>query len=166
MARELLLLIINRDGFSGYSIRFPRSKKTVLTDAGPSQRRTARRGRNQMHQLRRSRMFIATATKASDLAPAELNASGPREIMSLLRSLGVFFVTGFYRHFVPLGLWRKTLTVLITMGSLTAASAAFAQKSDDRMTVRVKDVAEIEGVRGNQLIGYGLVIGLNRTGDR
>ncbi len=34
------------------------------------------------------------------------------------------------------------------------------------MTVRVKDVAEIEGVRGNQLIGYGIVIGLNRTGDR
>jgi flagellar P-ring protein precursor FlgI len=34
------------------------------------------------------------------------------------------------------------------------------------LTVRVKDIAEIEGVRGNQLLGYGLVIGLNRTGDR
>lgn len=43
---------------------------------------------------------------------------------------------------------------------------SFAQTSDDRLTVRVKDVAEIEGVRGNQLIGYGIVIGLNRTGDR
>ena len=41
-----------------------------------------------------------------------------------------------------------------------------AQKSDDLLTVRVKDIAEIEGVRGNQLIGYGLVIGLNRSGDR
>ncbi len=32
--------------------------------------------------------------------------------------------------------------------------------------MRVKDIAEIEGVRGNQLLGYGIVIGLNRTGDR
>ncbi len=30
---------------------------------------------------------------------------------------------------------------------------------------RIKDVADIEGVRENQLIGYGLVIGLNGTGD-
>jgi flagellar P-ring protein precursor FlgI len=30
---------------------------------------------------------------------------------------------------------------------------------------RVKDVATIEGVRENQLIGYGLVVGLDRTGD-
>src|SRR3954452_17804158 len=44
--------------------------------------------------------------------------------------------------------------------------SAFAQTSDAPLTVRVKDVAEIEGVRGNQLIGYGVVIGLNRTGDR
>ena len=40
------------------------------------------------------------------------------------------------------------------------------QGNDERLTVRIKDVAEIEGVRGNQLIGYGIVIGLNRTGDR
>ncbi|HEX2056709.1 MAG TPA: flagellar basal body P-ring protein FlgI [Nitrospiraceae bacterium] len=32
--------------------------------------------------------------------------------------------------------------------------------------VRVKDVATIEGVRENQLIGYGLVVGLDRTGDQ
>jgi flagellar P-ring protein precursor FlgI len=30
---------------------------------------------------------------------------------------------------------------------------------------RVKDLANIEGVRQNQLIGYGLVVGLNGTGD-
>lgn len=30
---------------------------------------------------------------------------------------------------------------------------------------RVKDIATIEGVRDNQLIGYGLVVGLDRTGD-
>lgn len=32
--------------------------------------------------------------------------------------------------------------------------------------VRLKDVVTIEGVRGNQLIGYGLVIGLQGTGDQ
>jgi len=30
---------------------------------------------------------------------------------------------------------------------------------------RIKDIADIEGVRENQLMGYGLVIGLNGTGD-
>ena len=30
---------------------------------------------------------------------------------------------------------------------------------------RLKDIAEVEGVRGNQLYGYGLVVGLNGTGD-
>ncbi len=30
---------------------------------------------------------------------------------------------------------------------------------------RIKDIASIEGVRENQLIGYGLVVGLDRTGD-
>jgi len=30
---------------------------------------------------------------------------------------------------------------------------------------RIKDLASVEGVRGNALIGYGLVIGLNGTGD-
>jgi flagellar P-ring protein precursor FlgI len=30
---------------------------------------------------------------------------------------------------------------------------------------RIKDIADIKGVRGNPLWGYGLVIGLNGTGD-
>ncbi|WP_274962044.1 MULTISPECIES: flagellar basal body P-ring protein FlgI [Thioclava] len=31
--------------------------------------------------------------------------------------------------------------------------------------VRIKDIASFEGVRENQLVGYGLVVGLNGTGD-
>lgn len=31
--------------------------------------------------------------------------------------------------------------------------------------VRLKDLVEIDGVRGNDLVGYGLVVGLNGTGD-
>uniref|UniRef100_UPI0038D01CF0 flagellar basal body P-ring protein FlgI n=1 Tax=Acidibrevibacterium fodinaquatile TaxID=1969806 RepID=UPI0038D01CF0 len=32
--------------------------------------------------------------------------------------------------------------------------------------IRIKDIADVEGVRQNQLVGYGLVVGLNGTGDR
>jgi len=42
---------------------------------------------------------------------------------------------------------------------LVLSSAAAAQ-------VRIKDIADVEGVRDNQLVGYGLVVGLNGTGDR
>lgn len=42
---------------------------------------------------------------------------------------------------------------------LLVAPAAFGQ-------VRIKDIADVEGVRDNQLVGYGLVVGLNGTGDR
>ncbi len=42
------------------------------------------------------------------------------------------------------------------MVSIFTASAA---------TTRIKDIADIEGVRDNMLIGYGLVVGLNGTGD-
>lgn len=65
---------------------------------------------------------------------------------------------------------RRTLMMLVALffaGFLPLHQMpAQAVSNDDRLTVRVKDIAEIEGVRGNQLIGYGLVIGLNRTGDR
>ncbi|MBS1809343.1 MAG: flagellar basal body P-ring protein FlgI [Acidobacteria bacterium] len=59
----------------------------------------------------------------------------------------------------------------VSLLSLFVLSACFsivahAQKISERPTVRIKDIAEIEGVRGNQLLGYGLVIGLNRTGDK
>ena len=35
----------------------------------------------------------------------------------------------------------------------------------DAAEVRIKDLVEFEGVRGNDLVGYGLVVGLNGTGD-
>jgi flagellar P-ring protein FlgI len=31
--------------------------------------------------------------------------------------------------------------------------------------VRIKDIVNVQGVRGNDLVGYGLVVGLNGTGD-
>ncbi len=48
--------------------------------------------------------------------------------------------------------------------SLLVTAVLAAQAMADE-TVRIKDVARIEGARSNQLIGYGLVVGLDGTGD-
>src|ERR1041384_3775354 len=46
-----------------------------------------------------------------------------------------------------------------------AATIAADQPYRVSATSRIKDLANIEGVRQNQLFGYGLVVGLNGTGD-
>lgn len=43
---------------------------------------------------------------------------------------------------------------------------AISHAQEERLATRIKDIAQFQGVRDNQLIGYGLVVGLNRTGDR
>ena len=49
--------------------------------------------------------------------------------------------------------------VLALIALLGCASPVQAQ-------VRIKDIADVEGIRENQLVGYGLVVGLNGTGDK
>jgi len=49
------------------------------------------------------------------------------------------------------------MRVLLLLVGLLAATAAVAD--------RIKDLTTVAGVRSNQLIGYGLVVGLNGTGD-
>ena len=44
--------------------------------------------------------------------------------------------------------------------------ALFIMTAAAQAQVRIKDIADVEGVRDNQLVGYGLVVGLNGTGDR
>ncbi|UCF86180.1 MAG: flagellar basal body P-ring protein FlgI [Desulfobacteraceae bacterium] len=44
-------------------------------------------------------------------------------------------------------------------------SVALIFLSSPAHAVRIKDVADIKGVRENQLVGYGLVVGLDGTGD-
>ena len=53
----------------------------------------------------------------------------------------------------------------IDWGGLRRAVSAGALGQPAGATSRIKDLANIEGVRQNQLIGYGLVVGLNGTGD-
>ncbi|RCL03177.1 MAG: flagellar P-ring protein precursor FlgI [Candidatus Tokpelaia sp. JSC189] len=45
------------------------------------------------------------------------------------------------------------------------AKMHYANLAKPGIVARLKDIAEIQGVRANQLVGYGLVIGLNGTGD-
>jgi flagellar P-ring protein precursor FlgI len=52
----------------------------------------------------------------------------------------------------------RTRLLVISMGCALLAQGARA--------ARLKDLVAIEGVRDNQLIGYGLVVGLAGTGDR
>jgi flagellar P-ring protein precursor FlgI len=47
-----------------------------------------------------------------------------------------------------------------------AATAMFVAGTPAARAERVKDIASVAGVRSNQLIGYGLVVGLDGTGDQ
>ena len=49
---------------------------------------------------------------------------------------------------------------MVALGVMTAFAPGTAQASS-----RIKDIVDVEGVRENMLIGYGLVVGLNGTGD-
>ena len=58
------------------------------------------------------------------------------------------FRPGFWLH-------RAVLSALFALVVAPAAEAAS----------RIKDIANFEGIRENLLVGYGLVVGLNGTGD-
>src|SRR4051794_10938250 len=59
---------------------------------------------------------------------------------------------------------RKDLRM--AKSGLLALLLAFVLVQPVRADVRIKDIADVEGIRDNQLVGYGLVVGLNGTGDR
>lgn len=54
----------------------------------------------------------------------------------------------------PLSRLLPTLLALLLLGAPATSQ------------VRIKDIADMEGIRPNQLVGYGLVVGLNGTGDK
>ncbi|WP_026289331.1 flagellar basal body P-ring protein FlgI [Thioalkalivibrio sp. ALMg11] len=76
----------------------------------------------------------------------------------------------------PFGDWRRLglllLAALLVAGLGSAAVSAQtaiqqqAAMQERSYMERVKDVASVSGVRDNQLIGYGLVVGLDGTGDQ
>lgn len=52
----------------------------------------------------------------------------------------------------------KKITQLLVLGLLSLSMNAMAE--------RIKDITSISGVRSNQLVGYGLVVGLDGSGDK
>jgi len=52
---------------------------------------------------------------------------------------------------------RRLMRAALVLAGLLMASLAHAE--------RIKDLAAIEGMRGNQLMGYGIITGLDGTGD-
>jgi flagellar P-ring protein precursor FlgI len=60
-----------------------------------------------------------------------------------------------FRELLLLGIW---LSASVFATALPASASAVA-------TSRIKDLVDVEGIRENQLVGYGLAVGLNGTGD-
>jgi flagellar P-ring protein FlgI len=79
-------------------------------------------------------------------------------LMGVLGAPQVHYLSGEQR--MPGVDWGKWLR--LACGALIAFQLGAAPAG---ATSRIKDLANIEGVRQNQLVGYGLVVGLNGTGD-
>jgi flagellar P-ring protein FlgI len=71
------------------------------------------------------------------------------------------------RHVLAISKSHRTSTAAWLLAIVAVASllvpSAFADNSNRRVLIR--DITSVEGVRDNMLVGYGLVVGLNRTGD-
>ena len=57
---------------------------------------------------------------------------------------------------------QRVVRVLLVVGVLLAMISAPSFAQDER----IKDLASIAGVRSNGLMGYGLVVGLDGSGDQ
>jgi flagellar P-ring protein precursor FlgI len=64
-------------------------------------------------------------------------------------------------------MFRLLATLLRPSVKLAAmvCALAFAMSAPASAASRIKDIVDVEGVRDNLLVGYGLVVGLNGTGD-
>jgi len=60
--------------------------------------------------------------------------------------------------------WRTTLCTLLV--AITAGLTIGAAQEPATGATRLKDIASLQGMHSTPLIGYGLVVGLNKTGDR
>lgn len=60
---------------------------------------------------------------------------------------------------------RKRPPILTTAVLLACGAASAWANGASSAIARIKDITQLEGVRGNHLFGYGLVVGLDDTGD-
>ncbi|MHA1599432.1 MAG: flagellar basal body P-ring protein FlgI [Alphaproteobacteria bacterium] len=66
--------------------------------------------------------------------------------------------------FLTLSASRSRYASIVTSGLVALATLVFLAWPAQAQS-RIKDIADFEGVRDNLLVGYGLVVGLNGTGD-
>lgn len=59
--------------------------------------------------------------------------------------------------------WRHILAGIVLTGLLSAPWSMAEDQSSQ--LVRIKDITTVEGIRDNPIMGYGVVVGLSRTGD-
>lgn len=74
-----------------------------------------------------------------------------------LQFLGAVFITAFRSP-----RWRRLGVVACLLMLLLSAADSTAEENRQ---VLIRDIVTIEGIRDNPLIGYGVVVGLKRTGD-
>jgi flagellar P-ring protein precursor FlgI len=75
--------------------------------------------------------------------------------------------------FAPVAPWHRSATLgsalamacLLTVPTTAIAAISPPEPATVSHPVLLRDICDIEGVRDNQLVGYGLVAGLHRTGD-
>jgi flagellar P-ring protein FlgI len=71
---------------------------------------------------------------------------------------------------LPSSKLRRAATALMMLLAIAAISGCFLMfmilSTPVARAERVKDLTSVSGVRGNQLVGYGLVVGLDGTGDQ
>ncbi len=61
----------------------------------------------------------------------------------------------------------QTLKSTIALGLIGLLGAfSMANTTVEAARLRIKDITHVKGVRNNQLVGYGLVVGLAKTGDK
>lgn len=61
--------------------------------------------------------------------------------------------------------WRGCVVAVAAVVLMLLAASAGASDTVPARMARIKDIASIEGIRDNQLVGYGIVVGLQGTGD-
>lgn len=84
----------------------------------------------------------------------------PQKLGTIIAYKHLSLTVNFWGHKIMIAFKTIKIAAYIALVSafMLASQAAWASS-------RIKDIADFEGVRDNQLIGYGLVVGLNGTGD-
>src|SRR6188508_2520974 len=61
---------------------------------------------------------------------------------------------------------RASIGAVAAALALSGASSALNAQVTGPVTARLKDIATLQGIVATPLVGYGLVVGLNKTGDK